>query len=325
MSRIGLNIRDMPAKDAIDCAKLADEKGVESVWINESAARNATSLLAAAAITTQKIRLATGISSIYLRSPTLTAMTMGTIDELSGGRTIIGLGVSSPPMAKIHNMTFEKPFTRMKEYIEILKKAFTGEAFTYEGRIFNLRNWKLGFKPPREHIPIYIAAHNPQMLQLAGEHADGVLLNIISPEEAKRAVENLHIGIKRSGRSPEDVDVASYITTCISDNEEEAKEVARRALATSASSAFVNRRLSRSPFAEEAAAIKKATDAGDRQAAVNSVTDRMIEGLSITGSPRELKGKVERYVTAGVELPILGIYPVGGTGRENFQRTIDAI
>ena len=185
--------------------------------------------------------MATGLINPYTRHPVLIALTAATIDELSNGRLILGLGAGVRPLIEQMGISFRKPLKAVEEAVEIirllLKDGFRGRRTTYRGEIFKINDVDFGaceyftgfgrFKPIREQIPIYIGAISKRMIQLAGKIADGVLLSLGSaPEYVKHfVIKNLKIGAEKAGRKVEDVDVATYILCSVSkDKKEEHKE-----------------------------------------------------------------------------------------------------
>ena len=176
--------------------------------------------LAAFATATNRIRLGTGILPVFSRTPTLTAMSALGMDLLSGHRFTLGLGVGHQGSVEGgHGIPFERPVTRIKETTDIVKRLLGGEAVSHQGKVFNVTNANLGFN--REfRVPIYIAALGPRMVELAGEVADGVLLNWAAPSYLETALERLHRGARRAGRDPGDIDVACYIRVAVTTNDD---------------------------------------------------------------------------------------------------------
>src|SRR5215470_8817818 len=159
----------------IERAKIADAAGIHSIWVAEAWGRDAFTLLTMLAEHTRKIQLATSIVNIYSRTPAALAQHFGTLDELSDGRMIIGLGTSGPQVIEhFHGVKFNPPLTRMKEYVEIINALMRNEPLKYSGKLFNLqRGFTLRFTPVRDHIPIYLATLNAKSVKLTAELADG--------------------------------------------------------------------------------------------------------------------------------------------------------
>src|SRR5215216_3769022 len=176
--------------EVLACAKMADaQENVDSLWIPESWGRESFATLGAMSQATRRVRLGTSIISIYARTPATVAMAATTLDLLSNNRTIIGLGASTPAIVENwHGLKFEQPLARMREYIECLKLMVKADEVNYKGKFFTIKNFKLLYKPPRQKIPIFIAAINKNMISLATELADGILLYLRPLDELKETV-----------------------------------------------------------------------------------------------------------------------------------------
>src|SRR5580658_3874312 len=169
--------RKLDFKQIIERVKIADEAGIDSMWVDEAWGRDAFTLLTLLAEHTKKIKLGTSIVNTYSRSPAALAQHFGTLDELSGGRMIIGLGTSGPNVIEhFHGIKFNPPLTRLREYVDIINMIFAGTPLNYNGRIFKLsRGFTLRFEPVRKHIPIFIAALNRKSVEFTAQKADGWL------------------------------------------------------------------------------------------------------------------------------------------------------
>jgi alkanesulfonate monooxygenase SsuD/methylene tetrahydromethanopterin reductase-like flavin-dependent oxidoreductase (luciferase family) len=189
-------------------------------------------ILASLAVSTNRIKLATGILAIYYRSPALNAMTAATLDELSGGRLILGLGSGAPRFLAAQGIDSKRKLDAMREYIEITRRILSGDSVQHEGRFHNLTGVKLSFKPPREKIPIYLAARRERMLQLAGQSADGVFVSdgFCSESYIRWAGEKVRRGLKEAGRNSGDVDFSCAVLLSVAPNSDEAKEYVKPAV-----------------------------------------------------------------------------------------------
>ena len=181
MARIGVRLETGPhlsPHQLLELAQLAEKRGFETVWVPEGSGTEALTQLTAFACGTSRIKLGTGILPIFHRTPTLLAMGAGGLDAISGGRFILGLGVGHQGAVEgAHGIPFDRPMTRLRETVHIVRRLLTGESVAFEGSAYNVKSAKLGFNPIRADMPIYLAALRPRMVELAGEIADGVLLN----------------------------------------------------------------------------------------------------------------------------------------------------
>lgn len=309
-----------------DYGRLAEEGGYESFWVPEAWGSDAISLLGALAATTTRIRLATGIINIFSRSPGLIAQTFATLDELTGGRMIIGLGASGPQVIeRWHGGRFEWPIRRMREVVEILRLALAGERLNYAGQIFSLSGFKLGMDPVRPRIPIYLATFKPQGLRLTGEIADGWLPTNLSVAHLPAMLRTVAEGARAAGRDPASIDVAPMIHTLVTENREEARGLVRRHLAyyVGGMGTFYFELMQSYGFAEEAGRIRERWQAGDRDGAGRQVSDAMVDALSITGTASECRKAIEGRRVRGVALPVL--VPPHGASVETVRATISAL
>lgn len=291
-------------------AKMADShSNIDSLWVSESWGRESFATLGAMSQVTKRIKLGTSIISIYARTPATVAMAATTLDMLSGNRSIIGLGTSTAAIVENwHGMKFERPASRMKEYVECLRMMTSGEKVNYSGEFFKANNFKIMHQPQRKQIPIFVAAVNKKMVSLASELADGVLLYLRPLDELKRTVDELEQ--RTNGRNFE---IAASFICALSDKEpEKARERAAKTLAFYvAVGKYYSRFLSENGFRTEVEGIINAYGNHGAGSAAKVVPDRMLDSLAICGSREECRKSLARFVSAGVTLPIIQLNPVG--------------
>lgn len=296
-------------QEVLSCAKAADShQNVDSLWVPESWGRESFATLGAISQVTKRTRLGTSIISIYARTPATVAMGATTLDMLSGGRVMVGLGTSTEAIVENwHGMKFEKPASRMKEYVECLKLMASGEKVNYDGKFFRASNFKIMHAPQRKHIPIFMAAVNKKMVSLASEIADGVLLYLRPIDELKKTASQLKQSTK--GRNFE---IATSFICAVSDKEpDKARERAAKTLAFYVSvGKYYAKFLSENGFQSEVDGIRSAYGKGGTDAAAQLVSDRMLDSLTICGSREECRKSLARFVDAGITLPIIQVNPV---------------
>lgn len=301
----------LSAQEVIRCAQLADSQdNVDSVWVPESWGRESFSTLGAIAQVTSRVRLGTSIISIFARTPATVAMGATTLDALSGNRTVVGLGASTPAIVEgWHGARFDGPLERMREYIECIRLQTSGEKASYSGRFYRIRDFKLLNKPPRTHIPIFVAAVNKRMLSLAAELADGVLLYLRPLEELKWTVPGIRQAVGGNG---ERFEIALSLICAVSDSEpDKARERAAKTLAFYISvGKFYSRFLAENGYADEVARITEEYRARGGDAAAKKVPDAMLDSLVVAGSKKDCVSALDRFRRAGVTLPILQVNPV---------------
>ena len=264
---------------------------------------------------TERIRLGSGVLPIFSRTPASTAQTAATIDEISGGRMVLGLGVS-------HRVTVEnwfdaeitKPVAQMREYAGIVRAILRGEE-PPAGEHFNSRFRFMGY-PPRPDLPIYIAALSPNMLRLAGEIADGVMLWLCNPDYIRETViPEVTKGREAAGKTMEGFDVVAAVPVAVSDDPDGARAAFRRELIPYASLPFYRSMLERSGFGDDIAAFDEGMAAEDTDRAMAGLSDELLDSLSGIGSGEAAKAKVREYADAGATSPCIGGIPAAGLRR----------
>ena len=310
----------------VECVRLADELGYESAWVAEGHGGDQFAILAACAAGTRRIKLGIGISSVFVRSASTIGMAAATVDQLSGGRFMLGLGSSHRVQVEPeHGVAFVRPTQRLRETVDVVRALVRDGTVSYAGKAVTIERFELWFTPLRREIPIYVAALFPAMLQIAGEIADGVLLTWPTAASGRRAVENVAIGARRAGRDPGSVDVASLIPCVIAEDQRRAFEAMRGPLAFYAGFfPRYNRLLAEAGFAEAVAAIKQAFDAGDRAEAERRVPDELIAAVSAAGTPEQCRAKIETYRKSGIALPIISPRAAGPDARAMAMAAIRA-
>ncbi len=304
-------------KELIKRVQVAEEVGVEAVFTAETWGRDQFSLLTQVALATSKIKLGTGIAPVFGRSPAVLAMTAATLDELSGGRMIIGLGTSGARVIEHwHGEPFEKPLQRLKEYCEVINRIVSGEKVFYEGEVFKLqRGFKLLFEPVRKHIPIYIASISPVSMRQVGAVADG-WMPIYWPKSKFRAgMESVRAGARKAGRPDNDLECVATLTLAINDDPEKAKVQAAGGISWYVTNMgdFYHRMLSRNGFADEVAAMRKAgetvrpTPFGTTPEIMAAMGDRMLDETAIFGDLETVAAGLEERRQLGVDLPVVSM------------------
>lgn len=325
MARIGVRLREerIPVRQLIELARLAEACGYESVWVPEGSGKDAFAQLTAYALSTQRVRLATGIVTIYPRTASILAMAAATLDHISGQRAILGLGIGHKESLEAgHGVVFAEPVRRMREYVTLIRAILQGAALP-EATLARVTRFRLEFTPERPALPIYVAALGPRMCQLAGEVADGVLLNWATLEAATEAIANVRLGARRAGRSPESLDIACYIRAAVDGDAPAVRRHLARETARYAALDFYRRMFDRSGFARETAAIAAALPRGI-DAAAEQVSDGMLAAVSLFGSRDACRKRLEEYRALGVTLPVVAPVPAGADVYGSWAATLRA-
>ena len=284
----------------IERSKVADEAGVHSIWLAEAWGSDAFTLLTLVAEHTKRIKIGTFIVNIYSRTPAALAQHFGTLDLLSEGRMIIGLGTSSANVAEhFHGVSFQPAVTRMREYVEIINLLMAGTPLKYEGKLFKLqRGFTLRFEPLRKHIPIYIGSLNRKSVALTAQKADGWFPVDIPLGRLGEAVKEFHEIAKAAGRDPMALEIMAPGTVVVTRNVERAKTAQASGLAFYAGrmGTFYSEQLTRYGFGDEVIKIKQAWDARDAKGATAAVSPRMLNEMCYVTEPGDLSGARERLL-----------------------------
>lgn len=309
-------------REILLCAKMADQQeNVDSLWVPESWGRESFATLGAISQVTRKVSLGTSIINIYSRTPAIVAMAATTLDMLSDNRTIIGLGASTAAIVENwHGLKFNRPASRMKEYIECLRLMTRGEKVKYNGEFFQINNFKILHQPQRANIPIFMAAVNKKMVSMASKLADGILLYLRPLEELKRTATELKQATK--GKSFEIA--CSFI--CAMSNKEPEKARARAATTLAfyiAVGEYYSKFLADNGFKIEVEDITAEYRKGGANNAAKYVSDRMLSSLVICGSSEECRESLSKFLSTGITLPIIQFNPIGDS-ESSFKEMLSA-
>ena len=297
----------LSVNQVLECSKIISSTNIDSIWIPETWGMENFSMLSAVSGKTTTQKIGSSIINIYSRSPSTIAMGAMTVDSISKGRLILGLGTSSIPIVEdYHGAIFEKPVQRMKEYVEIIRLILSGKPINYSGKIFNLKNFTSLIKPQRTNIPIYLAAINQKMVDLTWSIGDGVIFYLRPIEEMKQTISKM--------QAKKNIDVACQIITCVSEDSDNAILRAKKTLAFYISVGKIYREfLENNGFKNETINIFNEFKKSGFKSNHELVTDSMLESLCISGTPEECKNKLQNFIDAGIDLPIIQFNPVGDT------------
>ena len=327
MARLGIGFSGGPnASEIVERVKLAETLGYSSAWVAEGHGGDQFAVLSACAVQTSTIQLGTAISSIFVRSVPTIAMAAATVDELSGGRFILGLGSSHKVQVEPeHGVAYGKPLTRTRESVEIIRGLLRDGQVSYQGESVEIENFDLWFTPRRPDMPIYVAAVFPKMTALCGEIADGIILTRSTLETGPKVRSLVAEGAKRAGRDPAQIDITTLLPTVVAESRREALDAMRPGLAFYAGFfPRYNKLIAEHGFAEDAAVIAEAWSRGDREAAMAAVSDAMIDATGVAGTPAECRARIEDYRRSGIDLPIISPFARGPNAKQVFEAAIRA-
>ena len=313
--------------------------GIDIVWAAEAWGADGVSPLAFLAARNSALTYGTSVLQLTARTPVVTAMTAMTMATLTGNKFILGLGVSGPQVVEgLHSQKFDNPLGRMREYIDILRLAFSGRKLEYQGRHYQLpmpggegKAIRLA-QQPNPHIPIHLASLGPKMLELTGEVADGWLGTSFTPETADVYLDRFKAGAARAGRTLDKFDIKIPVACGIADDPAPLIAAQKMRLAFSlggmgsARTNFYNQAYRRIGYEDAAAEVQALFVRGDREEAARRVPDELVLRTTLIGTEAMIRDRIRKYRDVGVT--ILHIAPIGDTyGRqlEQIGRVVELI
>ncbi len=327
MSRIGIAFSGGAAPtEIVECVRLAEALGYESAWVAEGHSGDQFAVLAACAMQTSTILLGTSITSVFVRTVPTIAMAAATVDHLSAGRFILGVGSSHKVQIEAeHGVAYGKPLTRVRESVAIIRELLRDGRVSYAGETVRIEGFDLWFAALRPTIPICVSAVFPKMIIASGEIADGVILTRSTLATAAAVRERLTEGALRTGRDPSRIVVTSLLPIAVAQTREAAFDALRPGVAFYAGFfPRYNRMMAEHGFSDEAAAIATAWSRGDQVAAERAVSDQLIDATSIAGTAEQCRDRVEAYRRSGIDVPILSPYARGPGAKAKFEAVIRA-
>ncbi len=314
-----------PIREGMEYVQYAEKKGFDAVWQADSRlVRDAIVPMSAFAAVSDTIKIGSGVVDCWTRNPARLAATFSTLDDLAPGRVILGIGAWWDPLAQKVGVSRDKPLRAMREIITSVRALLANETVTFQGEFVHLDGVELDYvyqdRRPKE-VPIYLGATGMQMMELAGEIADGVVLNyLVSPDYNRKAIEHLAIGAQKSGRNWQDIDRPQLVVCSVHEDRDTAIDMARL---------MVTQYLGQQPHIMKASGVPQSLldKVGDVLtwpathdqvvAASRLVPDEIVHMLTASGTADDARKKVSEYIADGATCPIL--YPLG-----DVYATIDA-
>ncbi len=299
-------------EEVLECSRKLNEIKPEVEWIPETWGMENFSMLGLASKENTFSKIGSSIINIYSRSPSLIAMGASTIDTISNGRLILGLGTSSVPIVEnFHGNSFDTPVQRMKEYVEIIRLALQGEKINYSGKIFTLKDFSLLTKPIRKEIPIYLAAINQKMVEMTWDIADGVIFYLRPKSEMKETISKM--------QKKKKIDTTLQIITCIHEDEEKARNRAKKTLSFYIAVGKIYREFLQSTgYSNEVKIINEEYEKNGLDSLQELIPEKMLDDLCIAGTPATAIKKLDAFRDVGIDLPIIQFNPIGNV-KESFE------
>ena len=316
-----------PSKDIIGLVEMAEAAGFGAYWKGESNSTDPMVLLSGVASRTKTIKLGTAITHIYGRSPVSLGIQSATLQDLSGGRLLLGLGVANRSIAAWHGGVFDRPLRRAREYIEILRKVGAGERVEYEGEIYKTgKRFQLSWKPEFPKFPVYLAGLGPQMTKLVGKIADGVFINMATPTKIKEIADRVREGAKEAGRDPANIEIIAKSRVSLNPDRAVARSRLRQVLTFYNIADHYSDMLKTMGFESEVNEIQSSFQKGGFKAAMESLSDNYMDKLPVipATSINEIKDKLVPFLEAGVSRMIIPYVPVTEPVVEDARKFIRA-
>jgi F420-dependent oxidoreductase-like protein len=331
--KLGLNLPyegSLAFPEAVELAQRAEALGFESVWMPEAYGTDAISILGALAARTQRIQLGTGIVNVFSRTPALLAQTAATLDLISDGRFILGLGTSGYQVVTgWHGIAFDRPLLRMRETMAIVRQVLRRDRLLFDGQIFHLdKGLKLLAHPVRDTVPIYLATLTPGGLRLTGELADGWIPTLFAPDHMNLFRPELEAGARVSGRSLETLAIAPHVPVSIDDDRARARDALKPWVALyvggmgSKTKNFYNDLVIQYGFADDARTLQELYLGGKQLEAIRRVPDALVDAISIAGPPSFVRERLAVWAAAGVTALLASVH---GKTQPDRLRTLEIL
>ncbi|GAC1444642.1 MAG: TIGR04024 family LLM class F420-dependent oxidoreductase [Mycobacteriales bacterium] len=288
----------LPVAGFVEVAARAEAAGYDRLWVAEAGNNDAFGLLTAVALGTSTVGLATGVVPIYTRTPSLMAQCAGTLQDASGGRFTLGIGVSSKTIVERWNgVAYDKPLGRIKEYSGVVRELLEGKRVDHDGTYYDVHGYFLMMNNPQPPPPIILGALNPQMLRAGGEVADGVCLNWIGAHAVADALAHVKAG-------PRETTNACFVRVCVTDDVAAVRRWARREVMSYVTVPAYRTAFGVQGWAEVTTQAMELWEGGDRKGAAASLPEEFLDSLVLAGSAADVRARFEAFRAAGVDEPV---------------------
>jgi alkanesulfonate monooxygenase SsuD/methylene tetrahydromethanopterin reductase-like flavin-dependent oxidoreductase (luciferase family) len=316
-----------PVAGIVELSPLIEQAGFGAFWKGESNSTDPLILLSGIAARTKKLKLGTAIYHIYGRSPVTLGVQSATLQDLSDGRLLLGLGVANKTIAAWHGGTFDRPLRRAREYIDIVRQTAAGERVEYQGEIYSTgQRFQLSWKPSHPSFPIYLAGLGPQMTKLVGQISDGVFINMAIPSTIRDIATRVRAGAVEAGRDPSKLEIISKVRVSLHPDRAVARSRLRQVLTFYNIADHYRDMLIASGFEPEVKEIQEAFKAGGFKAAATKMTDAYMDKLPVipATSVQEIKERLKPFAEAGATRLIVPYVPVTEPVIDDARRFVEA-
>ena len=303
--RLGMTLPVGGADTAVELARAAEDRGYEEIWMAEVNGGDSYALAGAVAQGLPGIRIGTAVVPAQTRTPMMHAMAAMTLSQLTNGNFILGIGLSSPNIVRDWaGQPYDKPLTRMREHVEVLRQMLSGQKTTYEGRTLSAQGFRLGGVTVGE-VPIYLGALNKGMLRLTGALADGICLNMVPESALPQVLGEVRAGAEEAGRDPGAIEVVARLHVVMVDDPAMGRNLIRTVFGAYAATPGYNKCFEWIGFEEEARQIREAFAKGDRAGVAMGVTDRLCDAMAVVGDRETVRARIRAYAEAGIDVCVV--------------------
>ena len=316
-----------PVAGIVELSPVIEQAGFGAFWKGESNSTDPLILLSGIAAHTKKLKLGTAIYHIYGRSPVTLGVQSATLQDLSGGRLLLGLGVANKTIASWHGGTFDRPLRRAREYIDIVRQTAAGERVEYQGEIYSTgQRFQLSWKPSHPSFPIYLAGLGPQMTALVGKISDGVFINMAIPSTIRDIASRVRAGAVEAGRDPNKLEIITKVRVSLHPDRAVARSRLRQVLTFYNIADHYRDMLIASGFEPEVKEIQEAFKAGGFKAAATKMTDAYMDKLPVipATSVEEIKERLKPFAEAGATRLVVPYVPVSEPVIDDARRFVEA-
>lgn len=307
-------------EDTIARLKWAEENGIPDAWFADSGAPDTLTQIAAVGHHTKNIRIGVAVTPVYTRSPSVLAASANVISQVIPGRFVMGLGSSSQTiMGQWNGIPLEKPLTRVKETVQLVRTMLKGEKTAFEGETLYSKGYRqeAAANPP----PLYIGALRPKMIEMAAEVGDGVIFNLWPKGALPKMIQAVHHGAERGGKNPEEVEVVNRAMVLCTDDKEYGRAIFRMAFGPYYATPVYNKFLAWAGYEEAANTIAQGWAEKDREKTGSALTDALIDEIAIIGTEEEIRARIQEDADGGVHTHIIA--PMAASS-EDLERTFNA-
>jgi probable F420-dependent oxidoreductase len=303
--------------ETVELAKWAESAGFDDIWFADNSGIDSLTLAASVSMITERVRIGTAIIPVFTRTPAVLASTTHVLNQVSGGRFILGLGSSSEfMMVNWNGQVFEKPRTRVKETIQLVKSMLAGEKSDFDGETVSSHGYK---QPPLDYQPVYMAALREKMLETAAEVADGVIINLFPRSALPKIMKHIRIGAERAGKNLEDMEIVCRHQVVVTDDPDGARDTFRARYAPYYATPVYNKFLAWAGFEDAAATIEAGWAARDRTKTTSALVDGLVDEIAAIGSEDAVQERIREYADLGITTHIISC-----CSEADLQRTYEA-